>query len=140
MASTRTPPRRRAATQQRASRESPTADGVDGVDHALLTQVAPHLRRRRDWALPQRALRLAAAPLLPGGRGRLLVAPEDEEKPSRRDLRRERRGQDGDDEAHAPLLSCCVQAPIGAGRQAQGHDAIYGPDDRGAHGRVEPSV
>ena len=64
------------------------ASGGDGVDHALLTQVAPHLRRRRDWALPQRALRQPAAPLLPGGRGRLLVAPEDEEKSSGRDLRR----------------------------------------------------
>ena len=66
------------------------ASGGDGVDHALPTQVAPHLRRRRDWALPQRALRQPAAPLLPGGRGRLLLPPEDEEEPGRRHLRRER--------------------------------------------------
>ena len=37
-------------------------------DHTLKkTQVAPHLRRRRDRPLPQRALREPAAPLLPGG-------------------------------------------------------------------------
>ena len=64
---------------------------VDGVDHALPAQVAPHLRRRRYRKIPQRALRESAAPLLPGGRGRLLVAPEDAPEPGRRDLWRERR-------------------------------------------------
>mmetsp|Transcript_16461 Transcript_16461/g.46763 ORF Transcript_16461/g.46763 Transcript_16461/m.46763 type:complete len:397 (+) Transcript_16461:1394-2584(+) len=101
-------------------------------------QVAPHLRRRRDWAVPQRALREPAAPLLPGGRGRLLLSAKNETEPGRRHLRRERRGQDGDDEVDAPLPRRRVETPKRQRRQAQGHDAIYGSDDRRAHGRVEP--
>ena len=66
------------------------ASGGDGVDHALPTQVAPHLRRRRHRPLPQRALREFAAPLLPGGRGRLFFLTKDAPEPGRRDLRRER--------------------------------------------------